>query len=220
MSTTLVQMRTRIYDWLATTTTRLPAANLTDIINMAVREIARNHDLRLLEVESTVSLVQGTASYALPAVGGAFSRPFNAYLLDPNDTTQIITLNQVSYDDFRAKWGITTSVAQGVPEDWTIFTDTLALRVGPTPNAAMSLLVDYFIIPSDLSLDAEHNALTDYATDAVFYKAAALASIFMLEDERAVMFDQMYQREIAHVLNEQGRSRYGAMGFPQMTEPH
>lgn len=223
MSTTLVQMRTKVRDWLATSTTRLPDTNLTEIVNMAIREICRTTDLRLNGVETSVSLVAGTQSYVLPSALGQFSRPFFAFIIDPNDSNSMIALKEVSYEDFRAKWGITNQVARGTPEEYTIRdagAAALPLYVGPTPDTAITMWFDAYVLPADLSADADHNDVTDYAPDMVFYKSASLASQFMLEDERAIQFQQQYEQERRRVLHEHGRARYAGMPAPQMTEPH
>lgn len=221
MSVSLLNLRTDVRSWLNTSTVRTPDSDLTSLINMAIRQIARGNDLRFLETTATVSLVAGTAGYPLPTTGGTFSRPLYAYLLDPTDTTQIITLNEVSYEEFRAKWGIATTHDQGTPEDFTILGNSAtALIVGATPDQSITLTMNYYVLPTDLSADADHNDVTDYARELVLYKALSLASQFMLEDERAMQFEAQFQAERRRVLNEHGRSRYAARPSPGMIEPH
>lgn len=216
-------MRTKLRDWLATSTTRLPDTNLTEIVNMAIREIARTTDLRTNAAETSVSLVAGTQSYVLPSALGQFSRPFFAFIIDPNDSTKMIELEQISYEEFRDRYGITNQVARGTPEAYTIRDANAAafpLHIGPTPDQAAVMWFDAYLLPADLSADADHNDVTDYAADMVFYKAMSLASQFMLEDERAIQFQQQYEQERRRVLHEHGRARYAGMPFAQMTEPH
>lgn len=213
-------------DWLVVpSTTRLPDSYITDVINEACREIARQHDLRQLETSSSVALVAGTQAYALPAT---FARPRFTYIINPDDSTKIEFLNQISYDEFRDKYGIAASSTQADPVEYTIWGNVTApLLVGPTPDQSITLWLDYYAIPVDLAADGDSNALTADASanaltapwHAVLYRAIARASRFMLEDERAAMFDHEYQIELDKVLAEQNRARWSAKSFPQMREP-
>lgn len=222
MSVTLTNLQTYVRDWLSTSSTRLPDSNLTQIINLSIREIAQSYDLRFMEKETSIALSDGVAGYALPGPAGVdhFSRPILAYLLDPADTTKILPMKQVSYEEFRDHWGIATSETEATPTEFCIFgNSSTAVLVGATPDQSITMYMAYYYVPTDLAAGGDSNDITNYAWEAVLYKALALASRFMLEDDRAVMFDGMFRGAIGRLLIEHGRSRYTAKPFPQMQEP-
>lgn len=214
-------MRTKVRDWLSVTSTRLPDPYCTDIINDVCRQIAQNYDLRFHEVvDVSFNTVVGTRSYAENA---DFSRPLDVRLREQTDATKWSTLNQLSYGDFVAKYGGSSGSAssQGDPVDYAIFAGagTTILFLGPTPGRVVTIEQDYYTIPADLVADGDSNKLTTNAAQLVLYKALALASKFMLEDDRAAVFEEEYQREMRNLLTEHSRARWSGKAVPRLMEP-
>lgn len=215
---TLVQMRTRVRDWLSVTSARLPDSYCNDLINDACREIYRNYDLRFNEtLQTSGSTVAGTATYALPAT---FSRVIAVRIVTGGDFTAWTQLNQLSYGDFIAKYGFPASTTSGDPVDFAIASSgATPLMFGPTPSRVNVYYIDFYEIPADLTADGDVNSLLTSDYQPVLYKALAKACKFMLEDDRSAVFEIEYQAAMRNLLTEHNRTRWSGKATPQMIEP-
>jgi len=220
MSVTLLQMRTKVRDWLATSSTRLPDSNLTDIINIAQREIFRTRDLRFGEFHGTPSFTNGTPTVAIPVVGAGgadFLRPIIWWYTTLTNPAAITILSEISFDEYREKYQNSASPT-GEPIEFAIFNASLYL--GPIPDRTVVTQLDFYGVPADLSADADHNDLTDFGWEALLFKSLSMASQFMLEDDRGLYFERMANKYLDQLSHDHGRSRHTARRFAQAVEPH
>lgn len=68
--------------------------------------------------------------------------------------------------------------------------------ISPTPDAAYNWEVITYQLPPLLGDDNQTNYLTDYAPNALLYRALLEASPFLKNDERIPVWQTMYQAEI------------------------
>lgn len=220
MATTLINLRSYMRDWLYTSSTRIPDSSCNQIINIAMRQIARTVDLRYNEYSnSSVAISNGTATVAVPSIVGTatFSRAKDFFYTNLTNSAKINLINEIDYAVYRDKYANGTGTG-GEPIEFAILGQNLYL--GPTPNRNITATMDFYGIPVDLSADGDHNDLTDGGWEAVLFTALAYASRYMLEDERgAAAFDGMARKAINDLQVEHERSRWAGSSFPQLVEP-
>lgn len=215
MSVTLANLRTYARDWLATNSTRLSDSSLNQAINIAMREIYRNRDLRFGELSTSAVAVTSTSFVITPPTG--FSRPVMLWYETADNPDAITVMNEISFELWRERYQ--NNATTGDPVDFAMF-GTQYIWIGPTPDRSFGLNMNYYGIPVDLSADGDHNDLTDSGWEALLFSALAYASLYMLEDERAAtMFGSLAKKHLDALVAEHNRARFASKQFPQMQEP-
>jgi len=225
---TLAQLQTRVRDWLSVSSTAaLPDSYITDSLNLAVRELVSSYDLLIAEQTKNISGVAGTQAYNLPqlATGGTFARFIVIYAVSPDDATQISVMNQLPYDEFVEKYGLAASIDAGDPIEFTLLGTQILF--GPTPSRSITITCKFYEYPADLSAGSDTNAFTADGNpgypapwQVILYRAAALCSKFLLDEDRAGVYTEEYQFWLNKYVQDNSRRRYTARQFPQMVEPH
>lgn len=179
MAETFETLKTKMGDWLAVDTTRLPDSVRGDFINLIQRRVLRKHDLRFGEITDTLSVLAGTANYTLPT---RWRSPLSLWYQNPV-TESRIDLVRRSKDEFDALHS--DSSETGTTSDYAIWGDTLYL--GPTPDQPLTLNRNYYQFLPDLAdgSPGNTNEFVEQASDVLFFGAMEEASKYLLEDQRA-----------------------------------
>ncbi len=206
---------TSIYDWLKVDSRRLSTAAVTDIINMARKDIARKYKLNYAESTYQFDTVINLATYALP---DDFSQPYTFRYLN-SDGDGWIFLRYRAYDDFMSR-DITSDdddndEIPGAPEEYTWWQRNLILR--PTPTAVVPMYFDYFALSAEMTLSTAYDSLTMYAWDVLLFKCFEFASRYLLEDQRALFWKAQADETAMDLQREYSRSRSAAR-IPQAKE--
>lgn len=201
---TLTELQTAIGDFLSTSTGRLSTANRTLLVNLSRRYLTRQFDLRVGETSATFNTVASTKSYALPT---GYSRPLQLWYVSPS-TGERIQVNPIDQKaEFDNLYPSPTTVL-GLPIDFTVWGTNFQL--GPTPDQIVTVNVDYYKTPADFTAGADHDDLTDNYWEAVLFRALAEASRYMIEDERAPMWEERARFFEGQLVQEQSRARFSA----------
>jgi hypothetical protein len=206
-----------VYSWLKVSTRRLPGADLTDIINMARKDISRKYKLNYSESTYSFSTVVNLATYALP---DDFSQPYLFRYLD-SESNKWVFLRYKAYDDFMSK-GITgdeelvgDDAVAGAPEEYTWWQRNLILR--PTPTAIIPMYFDYFSLYSEMATAGLYDSLTMYAWDVLLFKCLEYASRYLLEDQRALIWEAKAEATMMDLSMDYSRAKSAAR-IPQAQE--
>lgn len=204
-------------DWLATSTTRLSNSAATQMLNMAQRDILRSHDLWFAETAQTFALVAGTQSYPAPT-SPIFSRPISFDYTDPDHSNVLVELDEIPFEEYRTKYGTgTASFPRGDPVEYAVLRNELWF--GPTPDRNITANIFYYGVFVDLSAGTDFNNLTVYGWELLLFTALAYASRYMMEDERAEMFEGFAKKQLSLINAEHERRRWSAKRSPAMSEP-
>lgn len=215
---TLSDLRGYIRDWLGTSSTRLSDSTLLQIVNLAVKDVARATDAWPAETSATKAIVAGTNSYSIVGLSANVAdRITSCYYANLVDGGSMVVLNEISFAEFNDKYGETNTMSTGSPVEYAVYGDGLYL--GPTPDANFNLRVTLYTAWPALSSGSDHNAITDYAMEAVLFKSLVYATQYMLEDERVPMFERMYQDQLGKLAYVSRASKYAGRGFVQLQEP-
>lgn len=207
----LATLQSKMIEWLDTDTARLPSATSKEIINMSIREIIRDNDLRFAEQEATLTTVAAQQAYLISsltglAAGSVISRPLDMYYIHPT-TSAVSMVPETSRDLFIQKY-VGPTVANALPSEFCVWGPNVYL--GPTPDRVLSVKVNCYVLPPDLSIGTDHNDLTDFGWEAVFYLALVKASKYGLEDERAELWQAEYRNALGALQREHQRMRAAA----------
>lgn len=161
MAITLAQLREDLVDQLGLLAIdeMLPAASLNRSINAGLRRMSREMDWPWLKVVTTVPLVAGTSTYALPA---GFIRVVAAAV-----NGQVLSV--LSTEDMLTESTLTT------PESGEALWFTIEgsnIRLAPTPNATGTLTVVYTKPENVLSADGDVVLAPDQYRDVIVTYAA------------------------------------------------
>lgn len=209
-----------VYSWLKVNTRRLPGTDLTDIINMARKDISRKYKLNYSESTYQFDTSINVANYALP---DDFAQPYLFRYLGTDSNTWVF-LRYKAYDDFMSE-GIAGDeldeelvgdvAVVGAPTEYTYWQRNIILR--PTPTVVLSLYFDYFAHYSEMQASAEYDSLTMYAWDVLLFKCLEYASRYLLEDARAVVWEAKAENTMMDLMQDYSRSRSAAR-IPQAQE--
>lgn len=202
-----------VYSWLKVSIRRLPAADLTDIINMARKDISRKYKLNYSESTYPFSTAVGVATYALP---DDFSQPYLFRYLDSENSKWVFLLYK-AYDDFMSKdtTGEEEGEELGTPTEYTWWQRNLILR--PTPTSIIPMYFDYFSLYSEMTTAGLYDSLTMYAWDVLLFKCLEYASRYLLEDQRALMWEAKAEATMMDLSTDYSRARSVAR-IPQAQE--
>lgn len=196
------ELKAKVGDWLSAGTARLPDSVRGDLINMQQRELLRLHDLRFGEISTTFATVTNTREVTLPAT---FSRPLKLWYLD--STGGLVAVNQIpEIDVFLRRYPDPTKT--GSPKHFTIFGNQLWL--GPTPGSVQTINLAYYAVLADLASDGDSNDFTIRAWEVLLWGALAFATKYMIEDARAPVFQENFERTLSQLLTEHSRARTSA----------
>lgn len=188
MGKTFEQLKASIGDWLQVNTNRVADTVRGDLINMAQREIMRNHTLWFGETSDTFPTVAGTNGYDFPTGFVRFQTHGDAngspiwYLDDDN---AVVWVKYLPKDEFDATYGGETSADYSEPINYTLWGGQVIL--GPTPDDVYTMHRDYYKVLADLadSSPNNENVFTDNAWEVLLWRVLLFATVYVIEDSRA-----------------------------------
>lgn len=163
---------------------------LPSLINLAERAIASELKFQGFINVVVTTLTQGTSVYEKPdRWRQTVSMNFGAGLT--NDTrTPLFTR---SYEYLRAYWP--DSTVEGQPEFYGDY-DYQHWLIAPTPDDDYPIEIVYYQQPPLLDDTNQTNWLTDYAPNALLYRALLEATPFLKNDERIPVWQGMYAQQM------------------------
>jgi len=196
MANDLSTMMSEVRQWFDVTSTRLADVPLKRIINDVIKDLYRRGDFGFLQdTDTSISTVNGTQSYTLPA---SIGRMVGVYLTKSGDSWWMKYAEPKAFQETYVG-----SSDTGTPLYFTIWSGQLLL--GPTPDGTYAVSIMHFEYPEDLEDPADTHAFMTYCWDVILYGALAECAKYLMESERVAEFLTEYSRRFNRFLIDQTR---------------
>ena len=179
-------------------------ADLAIFINEAYMDILRDADWPFLRNETTLTLVSGTATYALPSGVGESAIASVAVLSDDTNRRVLKPRSQYATDDSPGP------LITGRPLEYACWRGNV--QFFPTPDAVETILIRYFSDPSELT--GTDSPIFDTKFHTVIAYGAAVRVLFREGDDtdRKTFYTQQYRSGLEQMksdyLSERDRSLF------------
>lgn len=222
----LTTLRSRVRSWLnISDTARISNTIIDGLVNESQNEIMEIGELLFGDATATFSITTGTNQYVPTISGRVIVSPIKMWFVDATGAERRI--EQVSYSEFVDRYpdsSVTDDVADGA--DFAVYgTDANGnpvFYIGPTPNADQTgVQLACRTRFSDLVNDTDDNALTEtgQGAAAIVYKTCAKATVFVDQEERQGVFENLYRSAYNRLLITHGRARNAGKRRAGMREP-
>lgn len=189
-------------DWLGLDTTELPDSVRGVIVNITMRDILRNNELRFGETSDTFATIASpvTPDYAYPA---GWSKPYSLWYTHPTTSKVVYLTYESSKAEFDKLFPDTTET--DLPTHYTIWANKI--RLGKSPDRVITINRNYYKILADLASASLTNAFTDEAWEVLFFNCFELASLYGIEDERIPAWVRKGKQMLETLVAEHARAR-------------
>ena len=172
---------------------------IKDFISLAEIRLNRKLFIAGQETSDTISLVDGTAAYSLPANFREYIRIF--YTKSGDNYQREIAI--IHPDDAVRNFPLTDDKRS--PDAAFIAGDQITFL--PTPDDAYTVTIDYYGKVDALSDSTTTNWFTDNCPDLLLYGALMEAAPFLMEDARIATWQNLYQEGFRTLEAEDKRKR-------------
>jgi len=173
-------------------------AQIPDFITMAEARMSRELETRSQESRHNISTVSGTEFYTLPTD----LREIREAKLDTSPITVLDYLSPVSLDRTYSSSGT------GSPRAFSVVGSEIRLR--PVPDSAYTLEITYVGSITALSDSNTTNTILTRHPDAYLSGSLAEAYTYLLDEQRATVYDQKFTRAIEEIAKDEERAHYGS----------
>ena len=186
------ELKTSIANFLARDdlTTQIP-----DFISLAESLMSREMNARSQEKRATATLTSGDAFVSLPTD----LRSIRLVKLNTSPKEVLEYYTPAKLDELYA------SNAQGKPRAYTIIGGEI--KFAPEPDSAYTAEIVYMEGVPDLSDSNTTNEILTRHPDAYLYGALAAASVYLMDDQKTTVYEQLFTRAIDEVKREEERSK-------------
>lgn len=197
---TLVEMCDELAAELDVDAERYPTTTAVRHVNRAVRYLDRQLIAPWCMAQDTLTTEVGRRHYSPSTdLGGGSPRlqltdVLAVYYLGAEGDE--VVLEQLTYEELRATYPLEAEA--GPPLSFALWGDELWL--GPAPDDAYELSVDYRGRQHPLINDGDTNGWLEREPDAVLYQAGVYASTFLLEDERTAVFARLAEDALQQIV--------------------
>lgn len=205
------EIRDRVYSILTIDTDRVPTADVDTAINEAVRRLAASLPAPWDTVTDAMVTIASTNTYAVSDLTWTLRRPIRLGFLRSDGIEQEITMQDLI--SFRRAYPST--LTESYPLHFTIWAESFIL--GPTPDAAYTITVDYLRKPDDLTTDASSNGWTQQLADLVARYAAQVVARDIDEHEVADRMMGVINSSMIDVRIEFDQLGYGIPALTQIS---
>lgn len=160
-------------------------SNIPDLIALAEARIARDLRLRKQVVTTALTTTAGVQYVTLPT---DFLEAENLTV----NTTPPRSISVVTPELLDVKYPANTWT--GVPAVYCLLGDQM--QFGPTPDAVYSISLSYYQRFTAFSADADTNWLLQKHPSIYLFAALAEAAPFLMNDERAAMWEAKYAKDM------------------------
>lgn len=169
------------------------STEITDYLNDTNREVVARHTWPFMEQSADTTLVVGTVSYSQQA---DYDVSLDAYLIDPDDTTQVYSLKYIPQDEFFSRHPNPSTSENNIPTEWTIFAGSITFNV--PPSKAYTLRQRYYKVPTTLSSSGDEPNIPER------YKEVLIRGTLARVEERRDNFDfaSIHRNEFENLLED------------------
>ena len=193
---TYSELKTSIANFLARDdlTSQIP-----DFIRLAEARMSRELDARSMEKRATATTVAGDGYISLPT---DLREIRNVQLnTDPAKTLEYYTVQMINTDY--------AGQGQGKPKAYSIVGTEILLK--PTPDAAYTLEIVYGENVQALSDEDTNNTILLRHPDAYLYGSLMNAYTYLMDEQRASQYDQLFTRIMNEIIRDTEKARYGGV---------
>ena len=193
---TYSELKTSIANFLARDdlTSQIP-----DFIRLAEARMSRELDARSMEKRATATTVAGDGYISLPT---DLREIRNVQLnTDPVKTLEYYTVQMINTDY--------AGQGQGKPKAYSIVGTEILLK--PTPDAAYTLEIVYGENVQALSDEDTNNTILLRHPDAYLYGSLMNAYTYLMDEQRALQYDQLFTRIMDEIIRDTEKARYGGV---------
>lgn len=155
----------------------------------------------------------------------AYATPTDAFIAYPTDFNGLrnlqwdyanyrITLEQVSPDMIDK---VVPSTTTGVPQYFCVHDEQFELRPAPGADNATTVEISYYKKVTPLSDSNTSNEILENAPNLLFYRALAEGFEHIMDEQRAMLYIQKYEREKQLVMRDSLKTTWG--GNPLRVRP-
>ncbi len=186
------ELKTSIANFLARDdlTTQIP-----DFISLAESRMSREMNARSQEKRATATLVSGDAFVSLPTD----LRSIRLVKLNTSPKEVLEYYTPAKLDE------LYPSNAQGKPRAYTIIGGEI--KFAPEPDSSYVAEIVYQEGVPDLSDSNTTNEILTRHPDAYLYGSLAAASVYLMDDQKTTVYEQLFTRAIDEVKREEERSK-------------
>ena len=193
---TYSELKTSIANFLARDdlTSQIP-----DFIRLAEARMSRELDARSMEKRANATTVAGDSYISLPT---DLREIRNVQLnTDPVKTLEYYTVQMINTDY--------AGQGQGKPKAYSIVGTEILLK--PTPDAAYTLEIVYGENVQALSDEDTNNTILSRHPDAYLYGSLMNAYTYLMDEQRALQYDQLFTRIMDEIIRDTEKARYGGV---------
>lgn len=193
--TNYTDLQTSVANTLARTdlTTQIP-----DFIALAEARLSRELETRDQEKRSQATLVSGDEYIALPPD----MREIREVKLNTTPNTVLEYMSPVALDNTYVSGGT------GKPQAYSIVGAEMKLR--PVPDSAYTAEIIYIGSLEALSSTNSTNQMLTRHPDAYLTGSLVEAYLYLMDDQRAQLYDQKFSRIIEEIRKDEQRSQHGS----------
>lgn len=195
---TYSELKTAIANFLARSdlTDRIP-----EFIALAEGRMSRNLETRGQEKRATATLTSGDAFVSLPTD----LRSIRLVKLNTSPTEVLEYYTPIELDD------TFSTGATGKPRGYTII--GTEIKFAPTPDSGYTAEIVYTEGVPDLSDSNTSNTILTRHPDAYLYGALASASVYLMDDAKTTLYEQLFTRAIDEIKKEEERGKHAGSGL-------
>lgn len=170
---------------------------LGNFVQLAEARMSRMLDTRSQINRVNASTVAGSEFISLPTD----LRQIESVKLNTTPSRVLEYLPPADY------YRLNSTDAGGTPRYYTIIGTTIGMR--PIPDAVVGVQMIYREDLDELSDTQPTNTILSRHSDAYLYGSLAAASVFLMDDQRAATFDQVFTRTIEEIKQDTANSKFG-----------
>ena len=176
-------------------------AQIPDFISLAEARMAREMQARSQEKRATATLTAGDAFVSLPTD----LRSIRLVKLNtaPTEVLEYYTPTRVNE--------IYANKSEGKPKGYTIIGGEI--KFAPTPDANYTAEIVYSEGVPDLSDSNTVNTILTRHPDAYLYGALAAASVYLMDDQKTTVYEQLFTRALDEIKREEERGKQAGSGL-------
>lgn len=176
-------------------------AQIPDFISLAEARMAREMQARSQEKRATATLTAGDAFVSLPTD----LRSIRLVKLNtaPTEVLEYYTPTRVNE--------IYANNSEGKPKGYTIIGGEI--KFAPTPDANYTAEIVYSEGVPDLSDSNTVNTILTRHPDAYLYGALAAASVYLMDDQKTTVYEQLFTRALDEIKREEERGKQAGSGL-------
>lgn len=200
---TYSELKTAIANFLARDdlTDRIP-----EFISLAEARMGRELGTRSQTKRATATLTAGDAFVSLPTD----LRSIRSVKLNTNPAEVLEYYTPNALDSYYS------STATGKPRAYTVF--GTEMKFAPSPDSGYTAEIIYGEGMDELSDSNTSNTVLTRHPDAYLYGSLAAASVYLMDETKTALYEQLFTRAITEISREEDENKYAGSGLQMKSD--